>query len=87
MYLAISTTNPANGWQIYATGDNKAQVEKDAETKIGPILNQWGQSDLKQETLHKNLRVVSKTQARRFFVRPEFLDEEIAKFNAGYYDC
>ena len=58
-YIAISTTNAqANGWNVLARGADKAQVEQSADASIVG-------SDIYAETLRKNLRIVSKTTARR----------------------
>ena len=63
-YVAITTTNPQNGWHEVETGTDKATVRDAAERKIAG--NQWDKSkDIYTQTELTNLRVVSKTEAKR----------------------
>lgn len=60
LYLALTTINPhTSGFKIVAAGHNKKAVEDAAYKAIG------GGTDLEAETYRKNLRVVSKTAAKR----------------------
>lgn len=68
-YLALTTLNSqTSGWSVLAYGeggkDMKARVEEAARAQIGDIRTDYG-TDIYAETKHKNLRVVSKTTAKR----------------------
>jgi len=63
-YVAVTTTNPQYGWNEVATGGDKEAVREAAERKIAG--NQWNQvKDIYTQTELTNLRVVSKTIAKR----------------------
>lgn len=63
-YVAVTTTNPQYGWNEVCTGGNAESVRNDAERKIAG--NQWNQvKDIYTQTQLTNLRVVSKTIAKR----------------------
>jgi hypothetical protein len=65
-YVAVTTTNPQHGWKEVATGSNPTELRDRAERKIAG--NQWNQvKDIYTETELINLRVVSKTDAKRKF--------------------
>ena len=63
-YVAVTTTNPQHGWKEVTTGADKEQVRNTAERQIAG--NQWNQvKDIYTQTELTNLRVVSKTTAKR----------------------
>lgn len=63
-YVAVTTTNPQHGWNKVTTGAEKDQVREDAERQIAGI--QWDNAkDIYTQTQLVNLRVVSKTEAKR----------------------
>lgn len=63
-YVAVTTTNPQHGWNEVLTGDNAESVRDEAERKIAGY--QWNQAkDIYTQTKLTNLRVVSKTTAKR----------------------
>lgn len=58
-YVAISTVNAQmSGWQVLARGSDRAMVEQQASDGIAG-------TDIYAQTLRINLRIVSKTAARR----------------------
>jgi hypothetical protein len=65
-YVAVTTTTPQHGWKEVATGSNKEQLRDEAERKIAG--NQWNTvKDIYVQTELTNLRVVSRTDAKRKF--------------------
>lgn len=63
-YVAVTTTNPQHGWNEVTTGEDKDAVRDAAERKIAGA--QWNQAkDIYTQTELANLRVVSKTTAKR----------------------
>lgn len=63
-YVAVTSTNPQQGWEEITHGTDKEQVQIDAESEIAGA--QWNQSkDIYTQTKLRNLRVVSKTTAKR----------------------
>lgn len=66
-YVAVTTTNAQqNGWREVITGSDKAEVQEKAERQI--CGNQYdGPKDIYTQTELRNLRVVSKTEAKRTF--------------------
>jgi hypothetical protein len=63
-FVAVTTTNPRYGWYQVATGTDKAKLEDEAARKIAG--NQWDTAkDICTQTELTNLRVVSKTDAKR----------------------
>lgn len=67
LYIALTTTNAqVHGWKVLAYGHDAAKVQSKAEELIGDIRTDAG-TDIYRETEHKNLRVVSKTTAKRSY--------------------
>lgn len=65
-YVAITTTNPQHGWNEVCTGGDADAVRTEAERHIAG--NQWSQvKDIYMQTKLTNLRVVSKTEAKRTY--------------------
>jgi hypothetical protein len=65
-YVAVTSTNPQNGWREVTTGTDKTAVRDAAEQNIAG--HQWNQvKDIYTQTELTNLRVVSKTTAKRDF--------------------
>lgn len=63
-YVAITTTNPQHGWKQVGTGSDKNAVRDEAERSIAGA--QWNKvKDIYTQTELTNLRVVSKTTAKR----------------------
>jgi hypothetical protein len=63
-HVAVTSTNPQNGWRAVTTGNDKAAVRDAAEQKIAGHV--WNQAkDIYTQTELTNLRVVSKTTAKR----------------------
>lgn len=63
-YVAVTTTNPQHGWHEVASGCDKDAVKEQAERQIAGT--QWNQvKDIYTQTELVNLRVVSKTDAKR----------------------
>lgn len=63
-YVAVTTTNPQYGWKAVETGTDKSAVRDTAERKIAG--SQWNEvKDIYTQTELTNLRVVSKTVAKR----------------------
>lgn len=65
-YVAVTTTNPRYGWYEVARGGDKKTVEAEARTVIGDAATGYG-SDIYKDTQHTNLRIVSKTEAKRSY--------------------
>lgn len=65
-YVAITTTNPQHGWHEVARGNDKQAVEAKARKVIGNVATDYG-TDIYCDTEHTNLRVVSKTEAKRSY--------------------
>ena len=71
LYIALTTTNAQqNGWKVLAYGLNADAVEAKAREIIGDPagIAPGSVRDIYAETEHKNLRVVSKTDAKKFGV-------------------
>jgi hypothetical protein len=65
-YVAITTINPQFGWHEVTIGKNKSSVRKSAKQKIaGAYWNKEKPIDVQTELV--NLKVVSKTQAKRIY--------------------
>ncbi len=65
-YVAVTTTNPQDGWSQIATGTNKHHVRDVAEKKIAGAY--WdNDKPIDVQTQLVNLQVVSKTRARQKF--------------------
>jgi len=65
-YVAITTTNAQHGWSKVATGSNKKEVLAKAEQIIcGDQMDQV--KDIYTQTKMSNLKVVSKTVAKRTY--------------------
>ena len=66
-YVAVTSTNPqVEGWSIVCSGEDKKSVENNAERII--CGNQWNrQKDIYTQTKLENLRVVTKTKAKRTY--------------------
>lgn len=63
-YVAVTTTNPQHGWHEVTTGTDKEQVKDTAERQIAGA--QWDKPKyIYTQTKLTNLRVVSKTAAKR----------------------
>lgn len=63
-YVAVTTTNPQHGWKQIAIGSDKDAVRDEAEHRIaGHVWNEV--KDIYMQTELTNLRVVSKTVAKR----------------------
>lgn len=63
-YVAVTSINPQCGWYEVTTGTDKKQVRETAERQIAGA--QWNQvKDIFTQTELTNLRVVSKTTAKR----------------------
>lgn len=63
-YVALSTINAQmSGWQVLARGTDKAAVEQAADAAIA--AEHVDPTNIYRDTLSKNLRVVSLTNARR----------------------
>lgn len=63
-YVAVTSINPQHGWKEVATGSNQTELRDQAERKIAG--NQWNEvKDIYTQTELANLRVVSKTDAKR----------------------
>lgn len=61
-YYALTTQNAELlGWRIVASGSNAGQVFEQALATLGPIQA----NDIYGQTDHRNLVVVSKTEAKR----------------------
>jgi hypothetical protein len=66
-FIAITTTNAGEGWEVVAYGADKNAVQKKARDIIGDTARPVG-TDIYAVTKHKNLRVVSKTEAKQYGV-------------------
>lgn len=66
-YLALTSINPAAcGYRVVAYGSDAQAVETAARNAIGAIMPEGTAfPDIHKETEHINLRVVSKTAAKR----------------------
>lgn len=67
-YVAVSTTNAQqNGWEAIVTGNNKKAIEEAAKRRIESdhTVRSTNTIDIYGETLLRNLRVVSKSEAKR----------------------
>ena len=62
-YIAVTTTGTA--WKVLAYGTDKTTVEQKAREIIGDPGAGGGVRDIYAETEHKNLRMLSKTAAKR----------------------
>lgn len=65
-YYAITTTNPADGWSVKAWGVDKEKVREAAEKLIGDVATEYG-TDIYRVTEQRNLQVVSKTTAEKWY--------------------
>ena len=68
-YVALSTTNyQTSGMEVFAIADTRDAAEVEAEERIiannGPLRQECG-TNIYTDTLLKNLRVVSKSEAIR----------------------
>lgn len=70
-YIAITTTNPQHGYNEVCRGNNRDAVRTEAEKIIGDIRTEYG-TDIYAETKHRNLMVVSKTQAKKYGINDSF---------------
>ncbi len=61
-FYALTTTNPSGGWYIVAIEDTKAKAYETAENELI-----FSRGDIYGQTKRTNLRVVSKTKARKEF--------------------
>ena len=71
IYIALTTTNAQqSGWKVIAYGEDVDAVEAKARELIGDPagLTPGSVRDIYAETEHKNLRVVSKTAAKKLGV-------------------
>lgn len=76
-YVAVTTTNPQHGWHEVTSGTDKEQVREAAERQIAGA--QWNQvKDIYTQTELTNLRVVSKTTAKREYG----VDTDAPKYDA-----
>lgn len=65
-YVAITTINPQTGWSEVLTGTNKKDVQEAAGRKIAGVF--WNeQKPIDVQTQLTNLKVVSKTKAKRTY--------------------
>lgn len=73
-YVAVTTTNPQHGWKKVEVGSDKDAVRDAAERRIAG--SQWNEvKDIYTQTKLTNLRVVSKTTAKRqYYVDIDAID-------------
>ena len=66
-YCLISTINSqTNGWTIFAKSFSKEKLQAKAEELWGGV-DEYGNSNIYDDTYYKNRRIVSRTKAERVF--------------------
>ena len=66
-----------NWYILVGPCDSLEEAKTKGETKIGPIFNEYGMSDIYRETAHKNLQVVSKSRLRDYRLDSDQIDMEV----------
>ena len=79
-YYAVSTENfQMCGMTLLGIGSSPAQAESEALEILGPLCA----TDFRSQTWHKNLRVVSKTEAMRKGWVNAYMIENFLRANEG----